>query len=58
VIAEVIVLGSIALAVAFALGWIASPDLRTRIEEPKHRFLAGIRQYDRNGSLSEGDGRD
>ena len=45
-IGAIIVLASIALAVAFAAGWWLRPDLRRAIEAPKHGFAARVRQYD------------
>ncbi len=47
-ITDIIVVTSLFLAVAFALAWLARPDLRERIEHPKHRFLERLEQYDRD----------
>jgi hypothetical protein len=46
-IAGVIVAGSLLFATAFLVAWWFSPGLRAWIEEPKHRFQANLRQYDR-----------
>jgi hypothetical protein len=45
--ANVIVLGSIALGLAFVLVWLLRPDVRAWLEQPKHRFQDETRQYDR-----------
>ena len=45
-ITDVIVLGSVAFAVAFAAAWLVSPALRAWIERPKHRFHEAAREYD------------
>lgn len=47
-IGNVIVLGSVALGVAFTIVWWLRPDVRARIELPKHRFLEDARRYDRS----------
>lgn len=41
-----IVVGSLALAGAFALAWWWRPGLRRAIEAPKHGFAERVRQYD------------
>ncbi len=46
-IAEVVVLLSSALALAFVAAWALRPDLRTWIERPKHHFQAQLERYDR-----------
>jgi len=46
-IAEIIVLGSVGLAIVFTIAWLLRPDLRAWIERPNHRFQAELRQYDR-----------
>ena len=51
----IIVGGAIVFAAAFTLTWLARPDLRAWIEQPKHRFQANVRQYDRQNSLMQGD---
>jgi hypothetical protein len=45
--AGVIVLGSIAIGVAFVLVWLLRPDVRAWLEQPKHRFQDETRRYDR-----------
>jgi hypothetical protein len=55
VIAGAIVLLSLALGAAFAVVWLARPDVRARIERPKHRFQSRVRQYDRACRASGGD---
>jgi hypothetical protein len=46
-ITDVIVLASVAFAVAFAAAWLVSPALRAWIERPKHSFHESAREYDR-----------
>jgi hypothetical protein len=46
-IADVIVIGAVALAVAFSVAWLVRPALRRQIEAPKHAFERQVRQYDR-----------
>lgn len=46
-ISGLIVWSSVALTVAFVAAWAASPRLREWIERPKHRFLASVRDHDR-----------
>jgi len=43
---DVIVLGSLALAAAFALAWWLRPALRREIEAPKHGFATQVQHYD------------
>jgi hypothetical protein len=45
--AELIVGGTVAFAVALALAWLLRPDLRAWLEEPKHRLQADLLRYDR-----------
>ena len=45
-IADIVVLGSVALTGAFVAGWLLSPGLRAWIERPKYRFQDALRQYD------------
>lgn len=45
--ADVIVFGSIAFAVAFVLVWLLRRDVRDWLEQPKHRFHDETRRYDR-----------
>ena len=49
-ITAVIVLASVAFAVAFAAAWLVSPGLRAWIERPKHRFHEAATEYDRHTS--------
>ena len=37
---------SLLLAGAFLLAWFAGPELRRRIERPKHLFAEQVQQYD------------
>jgi hypothetical protein len=46
VITTIIVVGSVALALAFSAAWLLHPALRRRIEDPKHWFAAQVRQHD------------
>jgi len=43
----IIVVSVVALAAAFTVAWLVRPDLRDRIERPKHGFLASLERYDR-----------
>ncbi len=43
---DLIVLGSLALAAAFAVAWLLRPALRRQIEAPKHGFATQVRHYD------------
>jgi hypothetical protein len=45
-IADIVVIASMALIVAFVTGWLVSSRLRTWIEQPKHRFQDALQQYD------------
>ncbi len=45
--ADVIVLGSIAFGAAFVLVWLLRPDVRVWLEQPKHRFQGETPRYDR-----------
>jgi hypothetical protein len=47
VIAATIVTGTIVLGSVFLVAWLVRPDLRAWVEQPKHRFLANLQQYDR-----------
>ena len=42
-----ILIGSMLLAIGFAIVWVASPKFRRRIERPKHLFADHVRQYDK-----------
>ena len=46
-IAELILAGAAAFAVALALAWWLRPDLRAWLEQPKHRLQADLLRYDR-----------
>jgi hypothetical protein len=46
-ISSIIIIASLVLAGAFLLTWLARPELRRRIERPKHLFAEQIEQYDR-----------
>lgn len=52
-ITAIVILGSIALAVAFAAAWAFKPSLRRDIESPKYWFNDQARQYDRTRQMSE-----
>lgn len=41
-----IVYASLLLAGAFLVAWLARPELRRRIERPKHLFADQVQQYD------------
>lgn len=45
-IADIVVLASVALTGVFVAGWLLSPALRAWIERPKYRFQDAVRQYD------------
>lgn len=45
---ELVVFGSVALAVAFALAWAMRSDVRQWLEAPKHGFDENVRRYDRD----------
>jgi hypothetical protein len=44
--AEIIVIASTLLAVAFAVAWAVRPDLRDWIERPKHTLQRNLRAYE------------
>jgi hypothetical protein len=44
--ADVIVFGTVALAVTMVVAWCLRPDLRVWMEQPKHRFQDDLRRYD------------
>jgi hypothetical protein len=46
VITDIIVLSSLAFALAFGAAWLCSPGLRAWIERPKHRFHEAATEYD------------
>ncbi|MDH4074073.1 MAG: hypothetical protein OEV41_13305 [Gammaproteobacteria bacterium] len=46
-IVEIIILASIALTLAFIVAWLLRPELRRRIEGPKHAFQDQLRAYNR-----------
>lgn len=45
-ITDLIVLASVLFAAAFIVAWVVSPNLRSWIERPKHRFHDLSRDYD------------
>jgi hypothetical protein len=45
-IADIVVLASVALTGVFVAAWLVSPPLRAWIERPKYRFQDALRQYD------------
>jgi hypothetical protein len=51
--ADVIVFGSLAFATVFVLVWLMRPDVRTWVEQPKHRFQDAARQYDRDAGRGQ-----
>ena len=56
-IADIIVVGSMAATVAFVVAWALRPDLRAWIERPKYHFLDAARRYDRaQPEAGEGNG--
>jgi hypothetical protein len=54
-IGTLIVVGSLALAAAFAAAWWLKPGLRRAIEAPKHGFTARVKQYDRDVGTARGE---
>jgi hypothetical protein len=55
--ADVIVFGSMAFAAAFVLVWLLRPDVRTWLEQPKHRFQDATRRYDQDAGRGQIKGR-
>jgi hypothetical protein len=55
--ADVIVFGSMAFAAAFVLVWLLWPDVRTWLEQPKHRFQDATRRYDQDAGRGQIKGR-
>jgi hypothetical protein len=51
--ATIIVVGSIVLAVAYALLWWARPALRRQIEAPGLKFAADAKRYDSDRNAVE-----
>ena len=41
-----IIIGSVVLAMIYALAWILVPGIRQQIEQPKHCFQQRLEQYD------------
>lgn len=41
---DVVVGAAVMLALAFTVLWLASPRMRDRIEQPKHRFQERLRR--------------
>lgn len=57
-IADIIVFGSLALAVAFVVAWVVRPELRAWLERPKYQFQDAVHGYDRaQHAPSEPEGR-
>lgn len=52
-IADVIVVLSALLSVAFVVAWAALPGLRDWLERPKHRFQEQVRRYDQDRSETD-----
>ena len=48
--ADVIVVLSTLLSLAFVVAWLAFPGLRAWIERPKYRFQEHLERYDRERS--------
>lgn len=46
-IADIVVGASLLFAAAFSIAWLLRRDLRSWIEEPKHRFQQSVQRYDR-----------
>ena len=42
-----IIVGSVLLALIYALAWLLVPGIRRQIEQPKHCFQQRLEQYDR-----------
>lgn len=47
-ITDLIVLASVLFTAAFIVAWVVSPNLRSWIERPKHRFHELSQGYDRS----------
>jgi len=47
-ITNFIIGSSVILALAFVIAWIISPELRRRIESPKHAFQDQLERYNRH----------
>lgn len=47
-ITNFIIASSVILALAFVIAWIVSPELRRRIESPKHAFQDQLERYNRH----------
>lgn len=54
-ISNFIVVSSLLLALLFTVAWLARPDLRRRIEEPKHLFQEQVERYNPHGEGSRDD---
>lgn len=46
-ISDLVVWGSIGLALAFVAAWAVSPSLRAWIERPKHQFVDAVLAHER-----------
>ena len=55
-IANLIVVLSLLLSLAFVAAWLALPNLRAWLERPKYRFQEHLQRYDRERS-NEADSR-
>ena len=49
----IIVTSAIVFGLAFAAAWLFRPDLRERIERPKHGFEHNVRRYDQSFENSD-----
>lgn len=47
-ISDLVVWGSIGLALAFVAAWAVSPSLRAWIERPKHQFVDAVLAHERS----------
>jgi len=45
---DIIVWAAVGLAAVFIGAWLLRPELRRRIERPKHQFAERVRRYDRS----------
>ena len=56
-IADIVVVSSLGLTVAFVIGWLVSPVFRAWIERPKHHFQDAVRNYDESCGVGAAGGR-
>ena len=47
-ITNFIIASSVILALAFVIAWVVSPELRRRIESPKHAFQDQLERYNQH----------